>query len=205
MQQRAEVAGLSNSARQGKAAPLSRRRERDGKLSGLAGPPGRQHQHSGGLPEPGVSWLSMQLATPARHQLGHVCPSAPRRVWWSRTVRQIGRDPSIFTGEHSGPQVKRRHACQPLSCPAALLHSPSFLSACDPAHAHLIIIAVAAQKNLHPTMESPSRIGSPFLFFLPTETGIAQPGIGNGHETAVIFNGLAEGLKKKNRSFPCYY
>lgn len=81
----------------------------------------------------------------------------------------------------------------PLSCPAALLHSPSFLSACDPAHAHLIIIAVAAQKNLHPTMESPSRIGSPFLFFLPTETGIAQPGIGNGHETAVIVNGLAEG------------
>jgi hypothetical protein len=34
----------------------------------------------------------------------------------------------------------------PLSCPAALLHSPSFESACDPAHAHLII-AVAAQKK----------------------------------------------------------
>lgn len=96
-----------------------------------------------------------------------------------------------------GHRSNNAYACQPLSCPAALLHSPSFLSACDPAHAHLIIIAVAAQKNLHPTMESPSRIGSPFLFFLPTETGIAQPGIGNGHETAVIFNGLAEGLKKK--------
>jgi hypothetical protein len=81
VQQRAEVAGLSNSARQGKAAPLSRRRERDGKLSGLAGPPGRQHQHqhSGGLPEPGVSWLSCPCNSLPRHGINSVTSVPLRR------------------------------------------------------------------------------------------------------------------------------